>query len=134
MNDPTLVTAIEIVVEREEGRLVRRGVVSTSGITAFDISAIASVDRAGPFGTPPSEIVSPDGNVYLHWEFRRDQMACSTLYAHPFIKRAEPKPAPLPNSPPQPPFRGPDDELPPDGERHGSLDPPVAPARPSPPG
>jgi hypothetical protein len=133
MNDPTLITAIEIVVEREEGRLVRRGVVSTSGVTAFDISAIASVDRAGPFGTPPSEIVSPDGNVYLHWEFRRDQMACSTLFAHPFIKRAEPKPAPAPAPAPQPPFRGPDDEVPPNGQRHGQLTPRASPA-PTPPG
>lgn len=134
MNDPTLVTALELVVEREEGRLVRRGVVSTSGVTAFDISAIASVDRAGPFGTPPSEIVSPDGNVYLHWEFRRDQMACSTLYAHPYIKRAEPKPAPLPVTPPQPPFRGPDDEKPQDGQRHGLLAPDAAPGKTVPPG
>ncbi|HYJ09385.1 MAG TPA: hypothetical protein VEX18_10260 [Polyangiaceae bacterium] len=134
MNDPTLITAIEIVVEREEGRLVRRGVVSTSGVTAFDISAIASVDRAGPFGTPPSEIVSPDGNVYLHWEFRRDQMACSTLFAHPFIKRAEPKPAPAPAPAPQPPFRGPDDEVPPNGQRHGRLTPRASPAAPTPPG
>lgn len=132
MNDPTLITALEIVVEREEGRLVRRGVVSTSGVTAFDISAIASVDRAGPFGTPPSAIVSPDGNVYLHWEFRRDQMACSTLYAHPFIKRAEPKPAPAPT--PQPPFRGPDDEVPPNGQRHGRLAPKIRAADPAPPG
>jgi hypothetical protein len=134
MNDPTLVTAIEIVVDREEGRMVRRGVVSTSGVTAFDISAIASVDRAAPFGTPPSEIVSPDGNVYLHWEFRRDQMACSTLYAHPFIKRAEPKPAPAPTPTPQPPFRGPDDEVAPDGQRHGQLAPKTRAGPATPPG
>jgi hypothetical protein len=112
MNDQKLVTAIEMVLEREEGRLVRRGVKHTSGITAFDISAIAAVDRAAPFGTPPAEIVSPDGKVYVHWEFRRDGMACSTLYAHPIIKRAHPTPAPLPTTPPLPPFRGPDEEAP----------------------
>ncbi|RYZ05949.1 MAG: hypothetical protein EOO73_17515 [Myxococcales bacterium] len=133
MNDRNLVTALEIVVDREEGRLVRRGVTRTSGITAFDISAIAAVDRAAPFGTPPSEIVSPDGNVYLHWEFRRDDMACSTLYAHPFILNVQPKPAPMPSTPPLPPFRGPDEAAPPAGERHGQADPP--PAAPSaPPG
>jgi hypothetical protein len=119
MNDPNLVTSLEIVVEREEGRLVRRGVTKTSGSTPFDISAIDSVERAAPFGTPPAEIVSPDGNVYLHWEFRRDQMACSTLYAHPFILNVPPKAAPLPGSTPLPPFKGPDDEKPPQGERHG---------------
>ena len=106
-------------------RLVRRGVTSTSGITAFDISAIAAVDRAAPFGTPPAEIISPDGNVYLHWEFRRDDMACSTLFAHPFILNVQPKPAPLPGAPPLPPFRGPDETPPAPGERHGlRADPP----------
>lgn len=121
MNDPTLITTLEIVVDREEGRLVRRGVTRTSGVTMFDISAIASVDKAAPFGTPPQSIVSPDGNVYLHWEFRRDNMACSTLYAHPYILNVQPKPAPLPDGTPLPPFRGPDDEKPQPGQRHGLL-------------
>jgi hypothetical protein len=127
MNDQSLVTALEIVVEREEGRLVRRGVTHTSGITAFDISAIAAVERAAPFGPPPSEIVSPDGNVYLHWEFRRDGMACSTLYAHPFILKAQPVPAPVPTAPPLPPFRGPDEAAPQPEQRHGLLTPPAGP-------
>ncbi len=122
MNDQRLITALEIVVDREEGRLVRRGVTRTSGVTAFDISAIAAVERAAPFGTPPSEIVSPDGNVYLHWEFRRDNMACSTMFAHPYILNVQPKPAPLPTPTPQPPFRGPDDEKAPAGERHGQRE------------
>lgn len=134
MNDPKLVTAIEIVIEREEGRLVRRGVTHTSGITAFDISAIAAVERAGPFGTPPSEIVSPDGNVYLHWEFRRDDMMCSTLFAHPFILKAQPTPAPLPTPPPLPPFRGPDETAPQPEQRHGLLTPPAGAKPPAPKG
>ncbi len=133
MNDKNLITALEIVVDREEGRLVRRGVTRTSGITAFDISAIAAVDRAAPFGAPPSEIVSPDGNVYLHWEFRRDDMACSTMFAHPFILNVQPKPAPMPSTPPLPPFRGPDEAAPQNGERHGSADPPP-PGKQTPPG
>lgn len=134
MNDPNLITSLEIVVEREEGRLVRRGVTRTSGVTAFDISAIDSVERAAPFGAPPPEIVSPDGNVYLHWEFRRDAMACSTLFAHPFILKVPPKPAPLPGGAPLPPFRGPDDEKPREGERHGFLAPPPEPATGAPEG
>jgi hypothetical protein len=132
MNDRNLVTALEIVVEREEGRLVRRGVTRTSGITAFDVSAIAAVDRAAPFGAPPSEIVSPDGNVYLHWEFRRDDMACSTLFAHPYILKVQPTPAPLPRAPPLPPFRGPDETPPVPGERHGLLSSPTAEPLPPP--
>jgi TonB C terminal len=134
LNDQNLVTALEIVVEREEGRLVRRGVTRTSGVTAFDISAIAAVERASPFGVPPDAIVSPDGNVYLHWEFRRDAMACSTMYAHPYILKGQPKPAPLPTTPTQPPFRGPDDQLPAKGERHGQLEPAPKAGEPAPQG
>ncbi len=133
LNNETLVTTVEIVVEHEEGRIVRRGVAHFSGITAFDVGALASIDRAAPFGTPPSEIVSPDGNVYLHWEFRRDGMACSTLYAHPYILKGQPKPAPLPTNP-LPPFRGPDEELPQPGERHGLLNVQPEPRPATPPG
>jgi hypothetical protein len=62
------------------------GIVKTSGITAFDIAALDAVDRAQPFGPAPNAIVSPDGNVYLHWEFHRDEVyACSTMGARPFI-------------------------------------------------
>lgn len=132
MNDQNLVTTLEIVVEREEGRLVRFGRTRTSGITAFDISAIAAVERASPFGTPPSAIVSSDGNVYLHWEFRRDGMACSTLYAHPYILKLPPTPAPLPA--PLPPFRGPDEAAPQPEQRHGLLTPPARPKPAAPPG
>ena len=39
-----------------------------------------------PFGKPPKAIVSPDGNVYFHWEFHRDPVfACSTMNARPFM-------------------------------------------------
>jgi hypothetical protein len=57
-------------------------VVKTSGITAFDVSAVAAVEHAAPFGAAPASILSSDGNVYIHWTFRRDCMACSTLSAH----------------------------------------------------
>ena len=56
------------------------GVVKTSGITPFDVAALDSVQRASPFGPAPSAIVSPDGRVYLHWEFHREEaIACSTI-------------------------------------------------------
>jgi TonB family protein len=89
MNDKHLVTRLEIVLTRD-GHLRRMGVVSTSGITAFDIAALDAVDRAQPFGPAPSAIISPDGNVYLHWEFHRDEFACSTAGARPFVLSAPP--------------------------------------------
>ncbi|HTE45555.1 MAG TPA: TonB family protein, partial [Gemmatimonadaceae bacterium] len=106
MNDQKLVTRLEIVLTKE-GQLHHMGIVKTSGITAFDIAALDSVQRASPFGTAPSAIVSPDGRVYLHWEFHRDDYACSTINARPFMLTsppstppADPTPSPLPRPAP----------------------------------
>jgi hypothetical protein len=104
MNDKHLVTKLEIVLTRD-GHLKRMGIVRTSGITAFDIAALDSVDRAAPFGPAPSAIISPDGNVYLHWEFHRDEVfACSTQGAQPFLLN---NPAGPKNEEPAPPTPGP---------------------------
>jgi TonB family protein len=105
LNDLKLVTHLEIVLSKE-GRLVKMGVVKTSGNTAFDIAALDSVDRAQPFGPAPSAIVSPDGRVYLHWEFHRDEVyACSTQGAMPYMLKGGPpdsepsSPLPRPSTP-----------------------------------
>jgi TonB family protein len=107
MNDPKVFTRLEIVVTKD-GHLVKMGVIKTSGITAFDIAALDSVNRAQPFGPAPGAIVSPDGNVYLHWEFHRDEVyACSTMNARPFLLSNPPKqnepPPPAPGKPPSTP-------------------------------
>jgi hypothetical protein len=84
------------------------GVVKTSGITAFDIAALDSVHRAQPFGPAPGAIVSPDGNVYLHWEFHRDEVfACSTMNARPFLLNTPAKGPPEDPQPPAPAPKGP---------------------------
>lgn len=107
INRPDMKTFLEIVVSQEDGRLVRMGITQTSGVTRFDVGALESVDQAAPFGKPPAEIVSPDGNVYLHWEFYRNPMfACSTFFARPFMLKAQPKTAPAqvhPEGQPPPP-------------------------------
>jgi hypothetical protein len=106
-------TFLEIVVSRDDGHLVRMGVTRASGSTAFDVGALESVQRAAPFGPPPKEIVSPDGNVYLHWEFHRNPVyACSTYFARPYLLRVAPKPAPEPPAPAPP-------AQPEEGSRHG---------------
>jgi TonB family protein len=109
LNDQKLITRLEIVVTRD-GHLVRMGVVKTSGVTAFDIAALDSVQRASPFGPAPTAIVSPDGRVYLHWEFHRDEVyACSTMNARPFMLNVpatsppiDPNPAPSTPTPTNP--------------------------------
>ena len=108
MNRPELKTFLEIVLSRTDGSLVRMGVTRSSGVTAFDVGALESVARAAPFGSPPPVIVSPDGNVYLHWEFHRNPIyACSTYFAHPYILKGNPAPAMPPIPAPEPgPMQG----------------------------
>lgn len=116
MNNKDLSTEVEIVLDQESGNVVRMGVTKFSGITAFDIAALDSVKRAAPFGTPPRAIVSPDGKVYLHWEFHRNEYACSTLNARPFMLKAQPGTAPPEVTPPPAPS-DPSETSP--RERHG---------------
>ena len=96
-----LVTHLEIVISKDEGKIVRMGVTRPSGMTAFDIVALNSMNRSSPFGKAPDAIVSHDGKVYLHWEFHRDPYdACSTRNAYPYIlpapKSGPPAIAPVP--------------------------------------
>jgi hypothetical protein len=118
LNRPDLSTSIEIILDEDEGRIVKLGVTKASGVTMFDVAALDSTERAAPFGRPPREIVSPDGRVYLHWEFHRNPaIACTTYNARPYILKGQPKPAPV--APPEP---RPDDGA--ESDRHGSIDAP----------
>jgi hypothetical protein len=105
LHDNEMATNLEIVLSQANGSIVKMGVTRTSGVTAFDISALESVQRASPFGAPPPSIVSPDGNVYLHWEFHRNPLlACSTYFARPYIIKVPQKSAPPATEPPGGPF------------------------------
>jgi TonB-like protein len=120
MNRPQISTNLEIVLDQAEGRIVRMGITKTSGVTAFDIAALESVNRAQPFGPPPREIVSPDGNVYFQWEFWREPYyACSTYFARPYILKVKPKSAPPTIEPP--PSRPHDPDEAPGGDEHGAI-------------
>lgn len=107
----SLVTHVEIILSKDEGKVLRRGVTKQSGSTVFDAAALDAIDRASPFGAAPDAIVSADGNVYLHWEFHRDPVdACSTRNAHPFIVK-DPKPIKtVPTVPKRPKARAPKKE------------------------
>ena len=86
MNDNKLVTRLEIVIDGQTGLMTSVLVVRGSGIAEFDALTVDSLKRALPFDDAPPEIRSADGNVYLHWEFRRDEVfACSTIHARPFL-------------------------------------------------
>jgi hypothetical protein len=96
--DLNLVAHAEIVLDGESGKVVRAGIVKTSGVTAFDAGAISAIYSAGPYGKPPDVILSSDGNVYLHWEFfRNPYYACTSKFARPYIVNV---PAAKPTAPP----------------------------------
>lgn len=90
--NPELVTVLEIILNRN-GSVHRVGIVSTSGVLAYDFGAWASVMRAQPYPDAPSAILSGDGRVYFHWGFYRNQRQCGTFNAEPYI---------LPNPPGSP--------------------------------
>ncbi len=85
-SNPSLLTTLEIVLNGD-GSLHRVGVVRTSGLMPFDQGAFLAVRRAAPFGVPPGAIRSPDGRVYVHWGFYRNQRQCGTFNARPFLLR-----------------------------------------------
>jgi TonB family protein len=126
LNKPDMRTNLEIVLDKDEGKIVKMGVTRSSGSTVFDVAALESVQNASPFGKPPAAIVSPDGNVYLHWEFYRNPFyACSTYFAHPFMLKASPENAPSKVPPPTtPPFGPKEDPVPGRGDL-GRLDPSI---------
>ncbi len=92
LNNPKLSAHMELVLDGESGAVTSAGIVRPSGVTAFDVAAISSVYSAGPFGMAPEVIVSPDGKVYVHWEFYRDPYyACTSKFARPYILKSRPK-------------------------------------------
>jgi TonB family protein len=75
---------LEILIA-PDGSVASVGVVGTSGDLLFDFGAFNSVMTAQPFGPTPENIRSPDGNVYVHWSFYRNQRQCGTFNAQMFI-------------------------------------------------
>ncbi len=95
INDPTLAVLLEIVLSAD-GQLLRMGVVQPSGQLEFDVAALASVERAAPYGPVPAPMLSSDGSVYVHWQFKRDEIyACTTMNARPFLLDLSSRPMPL---------------------------------------
>jgi hypothetical protein len=140
LNDQKLATSLELVLDGERGRIVKFGRTKTSGVTAFDVAALHAVNvaaTASGFGKPPAAIVSPDGNVYLHWEFHRQrEVACSTQNARPYMLNVPPaggthpeQPLPGPRVPSGDPREKGAPPAPPPPSREGGLPPAVPPKK-----
>jgi TonB family protein len=85
MNRRDLMTRVELILEPSMGNVASMGIVQSSGVSAFDVAALDSIERAAPFGPAPAQTISADGRVYVHWEFHRDLLACSSYGARPFL-------------------------------------------------
>jgi hypothetical protein len=103
LNNATLMTRVELVIDGKTGVLLQAAVVSSSGVSEFDEGAVRSIELSAPFPPAPVEIQSPDGNVYLHWElFRNPDYACSAYFMHPYILKNAPLPSCRTAPPPAP--------------------------------
>jgi outer membrane biosynthesis protein TonB len=89
--DGDLAITLEIAIDKSTGKLVRMGVIRSSGVTAFDVAALSAINHAQPFDQAPDIIVSSDGNVYVRWELHRDPRdGCAPRNAFPFLVRSTP--------------------------------------------
>lgn len=79
LNDMSLSTIVEIVIDAQTGEVLETGPVMSSGNTIFDGEALLTAREIGRHPEPPSSIVSPDGKVYIHWTFWRDQRQCGSF-------------------------------------------------------
>ncbi|MBC8072332.1 MAG: TonB C-terminal domain-containing protein, partial [Deltaproteobacteria bacterium] len=84
LNKFDLWSRVEIVLDRD-GTIEKVTTVRHSGNLAFDAAAREVIHSSGPFPDPPQEIRSGNGKIYIHWAFHRDERACGTFGAQPFI-------------------------------------------------
>jgi len=89
LNNPKLATTLEAVINRD-GTIDKVTIVRTSGYLGFDAAAIDVLYTAGPFPDPPREIRSPDGKIYVHWTFHRDERQCTPAFTQYFILADKP--------------------------------------------
>lgn len=85
LNDSKLHSKLEFVIDAASGAVDSVNIVNSSGHTMYDAEAVAISYSVGPHKNPPGEIVSPDGKVYVHWNFWRDQRQCGPFGASIYI-------------------------------------------------
>lgn len=85
LNNPDLECKLEYVIDAHSGKVDEVNIVESSGELMFDAEAVSISWMVGPHPSPPGEIVSPDGKVYIHWTFWRDQRQCGPFGASIFI-------------------------------------------------
>lgn len=79
LSNSNLNAVLEFKVDGSTGELEEVTIVSSSGVTSYDMEAVTIAKQVAPHPEAPDPLVSPDGNVYLHWNFWRDQRQCGTF-------------------------------------------------------
>ena len=83
-NNWDLWTNIEVSID-PDGTVHKVTIAKTSGVLAFDVAAIDTLDSASPYEETPEAIRSVDGRVYLRWGFYRNWRQCGTFNVEPYI-------------------------------------------------
>lgn len=89
LQDPSLNVTIEFVINAQSGEFEKVSIVHSSGQLQFDAEAIAVVQGIGKRPNPPPQIISPNGKVYIHWNFFRDGRQCGVFHAHVYIRTGD---------------------------------------------
>jgi TonB family protein len=98
-NNMNLMTNLELVLNRD-GTVDKVVVVQSSGYLPYDAVAIDVAYSAGPYPDPPKAIRSPNGKIYVHWRFYRDERQCATSGVDYFILDDGKRPADDPDDRP----------------------------------
>jgi outer membrane biosynthesis protein TonB len=85
LRNPNLNTKLEMVIDGATGVVEKVSIVNTSGELMYDSEAIIIAQTIGPHGLAPDDATSPNGKVYIHWNFWRDSRQCGIFGAEMFI-------------------------------------------------
>jgi TonB family protein len=92
----TLQVTLEYVIEAKTGTFKAVNIVNSSGQMMFDAEAIDTAWSLGKQPNAPKQIISPDGNIYIHWNFWRDGRQCGLFGAAIYIVHRDAAGNPLP--------------------------------------
>lgn len=85
LQNPMLHVLLEFVIEAKSGKFEAVNIVRSSGELMFDAEAVDTAWAVGDRPNPPPQIVSPNGKIYVHWNFWRDGRQCGVFGASIFI-------------------------------------------------
>lgn len=85
LQNPALHVLLEFVILAETGKFEAVNIVQSSGELLFDAEAVDTAWAIGDKPNPPPQIVSPNGKIYIHWNFWRDGRQCGVFGASVFL-------------------------------------------------